>query len=58
MITKPGDTVLWDEDSGEVFTLPTGERFRLVASGVIVWCEEHQCFHYVDCPINTNQTRH
>lgn len=40
-------TLLWDTDTGEVKALAFADRLRLVEAGHIVWCEHHQCFHYV-----------
>lgn len=40
-------TAVWDLETGEVYYVSFGERLQKVQSGLIFWCEFHQCFHHV-----------
>lgn len=55
---RSDEILLWNEETGVVIVLSLDQRIAMVMAGTIVWCEHHQCFHYVTCPPGSNETRH
>ena len=48
-VQSPNTSVVWDEETGTFIELSLDQRIHMVVEGIIIWCDVHQCFHWLPC---------